>query len=546
MQRRTFALSAASAAAVVLAGTLAAAPAAAPDGGASDGSDGGLKWTGCGTKDYPKLQCATVRVPLDHARPDGRQIELALSRIKHTARTYQGPLLVNPGGPGGSGVGMAGYVAKSLPAEVAAQYDVIGFDPRGVGKSEPALDCRPGYFDPVRLDSVPRGPQTEQAGQAGQANVQRAAGFARSCAQRHQDVLPHMNTPSAARDMDVIRRALGSEKINYFGYSYGTYLGAVYAKLYPGRVRRAVLDSVVNPEGVWYEANIAQDFAFDKRHKAFAAWVARHDAEYGLGTDPADVEAAWYAMRDAVREDPAAGKVGPAELEDTFLPGGYFNGYWPELAEAFAAYVNKGDDGPLGKAYDEHAAVDAAGDNSYSVYAAVQCRDASWPRDWNTWRRDMSAVHAKAPFMTWNNAWYNAPCAFWPVPSLTPPDVSNRELPPVLLLQATDDAATPYEGAVTLHRKLAGSSLVVEEGGGNHGISLSGNRCLDGHVAAYLATGEVPRRGSQGRNPADAVCAALPDPEPRDGAKTSARNGTSGTATGADGAALHRLLGFRS
>jgi len=531
-----------STAVVVLAGVLTAVPLTANAGAGTTAQRPGtnLEWTDCGTENYPELQCSKVRVPLDHSRPSGKKISIALSRIEHTADKSQGPLLVNPGGPGGSGLSLAGFVAGSLPKQVAAQYDVIGFDPRGVGKSEPALDCKPGYFDPGRRDSVPRSAKDERA------NIKRAKGFADACGKKHGQLLRHINTVSAVEDMELIRRALGSKKINYFGYSYGTYLGAVYAKLHPERVRRAVLDSVVDPDGVWYDDNISQDYAFDARHKAFAAWVAKHDADYGLGTDPGAVEKAWYKMRDAVREDPAGGKVGPGELEDTFLPGGYYNGYWPDLASAFAAYVNDDDPEPLADAYDAFAAVDAGGDNGYSVYTSVQCRDASWPRDWGTWHRDMAKVHAKAPFMTWNNAWYNAPCAFWPVKSLKAPDVSNKKLPPVLLFQATEDAATPYEGGVTMHRKLRGSSLVVEEGGGNHGITLSGSKCLDGHLSDYLATGKVPR--GKGSGDADAVCDALPDPEPLspEEAKSAVPTPYGPAAAPGRGAELHGLLGFRS
>ncbi|WP_063991987.1 MULTISPECIES: alpha/beta hydrolase [unclassified Streptomyces] len=465
-----------------------------------------LAWTDCATKAYPKLQCATVKAPLNHDDPAGRTVTLALTRVQHTAKTFQGPLLVNPGGPGGSGRGMAGYVAAALPAKVAAQYDVIGFDPRGVGKSEPALDCKPGHFKPVRPDSVPRGAEDERVA------VERAQAFARACGEKHADVLPYIDTVSTARDLDVIRRALGAPKINYLGYSYGTYLGAVYARLHPDKVRRMALDSVVNPHGVWYEDNIAQDYAFDARHKDFMAWVARNDATYGLGTDPAAVEAAWYRMRDELRATPAGGKVGPGELEDTFLPGGYYNGYWPRLASAFAAYVNDRNAVPLTEAYARYGEADASADNGYSVYTAVQCRDAGWPRDWSVWRKDSWDVHAKAPFSTWNNAWYNAPCAFWPVDPLTPPDVRNDQVPPVLVLQATDDAATPYEGGVAMHRLLRGSSLVVEEGGENHGVTLGGNDCLDEHLATYLATGKVPRAKDDGE--VDAVCASRPEPEP--------------------------------
>ncbi|RII06844.1 Tripeptidyl aminopeptidase precursor [Streptomyces sp. YIM 130001] len=526
--------------AAVLSGMITASPSAAGTGAPAvraAPAPRAVNWTDCSTDTYPTLQCATVKAPLDHDRPGGRQISLALSRVPHTAKKSQGPLLVNPGGPGGSGRSLAGFVARSLPKDVASQYDVIGFDPRGVGASKPALDCKPGYFDPVRPDSLPAG------GAAERANLARVKDFAESCGTKHGPLLRYMDSVSAAEDMDVIRRALGAERINYLGYSYGTYLGAVYAKLHPERVRRAVLDSVVDPSGVWYENNLGQNTAFESRQQAFTAWVAKHDTTYGLGQDPAEVEAQWTRTRQALARKPAGGKVGPAELEDTFLPGGYYNGYWPDLAEAFAAYANDGKTEPLVEAYKKFGAVDAAGDNGYSVYTAVQCRDAGWPRNWNQWRHDMWRSHAKAPFITWNNAWYNAPCAFWPTRSLEPTDVTNAKLPPVLLFQATEDAATPYEGAVSLHHRLRGSSLVVEEGGANHGVTLAGNDCLDRHLADYLATGKVPR--STGA--ADATCEALPDPEPAKAARTGSSDGADrAPSRGAQGAALHGLLGHRS
>ncbi len=262
------------------------------------------------------------------------------------------------------------------------------------------------------------------------------------------------------------------------------------------------------------------------------AWVAKYDARYGLGTDPERIEAAWYAMRAALAKKPAGDKVGAAELEDTFVPGAYYNGYWPYLAEAFAAYVNHKDPDPLVEVYENFGAVDAADDNSYSIYTAVQCRDAFWPRDWHQWRKDNWAAYEKAPFMTWNNAWYNAPCAFWPTDAARPVSIANGQLPPALLFQATNDAATPHEGGVTVHDLLARSSLVVEQGGGNHGITLSGNACLDKYLATYLSDGTVPR----GIGTRDAVCDALPDPKPL----------TSKTApVSARGSTLHRLLGFR-
>ncbi|MFD3781054.1 alpha/beta hydrolase [Streptomyces sp. NPDC058612] len=518
LKKRAAVLLSISTVAAALAGPVTAAPAPA---GAPGAPKAAPAWTGCATPRYPTLQCASLKVPLDHDRPGGRQISLALTRVPHTAASSQGPLLVNPGGPGGSGRALAGFVASALPQDVAAQYDVIGFDPRGVGKSEPVLDCAAGHFKPVRPDSVPRDAATERA------NLERVRSFAESCGTRHADVLPHVGTVSAARDIEAVRIALGAERISYFGYSYGTYLGAVYAKLHPGRVHRLVLDSVVDPAGVWYEDNLAQDRAFDARHKAFLAWVAKYDATYRLGTDPEEVEERWYAMRESLRATPAGGKVGPAELEDTYMPGGYYNGYWPNLAEAFAAYARDEDPKPLVAAYERFGAVEPSAGNGYSVYTAVQCRDSAWPKDWNRWRADMWRTHAEAPFMTWNNAWYNAPCAFWPAESLRAPDVTNTGLPPALLLQATEDAATPFGGALSMRDRLKGSALVVEEGGGNHGIALTGNKCLDEKVAAYLRTGTA----------ADATCPAQPAPTPA--------TATRAVPPSAGGATLHGLLGFR-
>ncbi|WP_413759576.1 alpha/beta hydrolase [Streptomyces sp. MMBL 11-3] len=558
MNRRAAALCGAAA---MVAGMITAIPAGAvpadtaPAGAVPTGTApaGAAKpvWKKCATKDYPTLQCASLKVPLDHAQPRGRKITLALSRVPHTSKkAYQGPLLVNPGGPGGSGLTLAGFVASSLPKGLAAQYDVIGFDPRGVGKSRPALNCRPGHFAPVRPDSLPVTEALEKA------NLDRVRAFAQGCASKYGDLLPYIDTVSAVRDMDAIRRALGAGRINYFGYSYGTYLGAVYAKLYPQRVRRMVLDSVVDPTGVWYDANLAQDHAFNSRHRAFMAWVARHDATYRLGKDPERIETAWYAMRAALAKKPAGKKVGASELEDTFSPGAYYNGYWPYLAEAFAAHVKKKDDAPLVEAYETFGAVDAAGENGYSVYTSVQCRDARWPRDWDEWRDDNWAVYEKAPFMAWSNAWYNAPCAFWPTGPKEPVDVANGSVPPVLLFQATDDAATPYEGGVTVHHLLEGSGLVVEQGGGNHGITLSGNACLDEHLTAYLTDGRVPH----GDGEVDAVCERLPDPKPltaeagekgkkaKGDKKAKDAKGSESAGAGAGspkGAALHRLLGHR-
>ncbi|GAA1279327.1 alpha/beta hydrolase [Sphaerisporangium rubeum] len=474
----------------------------------------GVSWGACPGVKVAAVECAMVRVPLDHTRPDGPSLSLAINRVKGVASgtaAHLGVLLVNPGGPGASGITLARYVAAALPRDVAARYDVIGFDPRGVGQSEPALSCvdYKKLFATPRLDQVPR--NTAAQGPL----LAKAKEYAAACGARWGWLLPYMTTENSARDMDVIRRALGEEKISYLGYSYGTYLGAVYATLFPQRVKRLVLDSVVDPQGVWYDSNIAQDHAFDQRHRDFLAWVARHHDVYHLGRSEAKVSTAWYGMRAKLATKPAGGVIGPSELDDIFTVGGYTDMVWPAFASAFASYVRDGRALGLVRAYQRHVDHDAAAENNYAVYLAVQCRDAEWPRDWSRWVTDTTEVNAKAPFMAWANAWYNAPCAFWPQRGGTPVRVGHvAGLPPILLVQSRHDAATPFGGALRVRDRFPTSRLVVE-GGGNHGVSLGANACVDEHLAAYLRDTTLPGPASRSRTRgADATCPAAPGPRP--------------------------------
>ncbi|WP_084959150.1 alpha/beta hydrolase [Thermoactinospora rubra] len=469
-----------------------------------------LAWGPCedrpsgGAAPAVEVECAELRVPLDHREPTGQQITLALNRIKGTVsrdHNHLGTLLVNPGGPGASGRRLAPYVAAMLPPGLARRYDIVGFDPRGVGGSEPSLSCVDPevYYKPPRPDQVPRSAEDEDV------LLGRAKEYATSCGNRWAWFLPYLTTENAARDMDVIRQALGEEKISYLGYSYGTYLGAVYATLFPDRVKRLALDSAIDPSGVWYEDNLAQNRSFERRHRAFLAWTARHDEVYKLGGSLRQTSFAWSSMRSRLRERPAGGVVGPSELDDLFTMAGYTDTVWPQLAAAWSAYVLRGDVEELVAAYRLRAHNDKEDENGYAVYLGVECRDAAWPRDWTRWRADMTRLHREAPFLTWPNAWYNAPCAFWPVPGGTPVDVRGSEkLPPVLILQARDDAATPYRGGMAMARRFP-TAGVVTDGGGNHGVSLAGNECVDRHLVAYLTDGTRPRRAS---------CRALPEPRP--------------------------------
>jgi len=456
------------------------------------------------------MQCASVQVPLDYTHPNGRKITLALSRVPATAPPgqRQGVLLVNPGGPGGSGLSLAGFVANGLSPSVAADYDIIGFDPRGVGSSQPALHCDTSFFAHVRPDYIPASAAAEQTLE------NRAKSYAAGCEKNFGWLLPYMTTQAAARDLDSIRVALGEQKISYFAYSYGTYLGEVYATLFPDRLRRMVLDSTVDPTGVWYTDNIDQDYAFQGRMEAFFAWIARYDGVYHLGTTTAQVQQAWYRARTGLAAHPISGAngplIGPDEYDDTFLQGGYLNTLWPGLAAALAAYVNTG---ATGQMVTEYQQAGVQNENEFAVYNAVQCSDVNWPRNWPKWDSDTRTVYRTAPFQAWDNAWFNAACAFWPVQGpATPLRIKGSGLPGILMLQGTLDAATPYAGAQAARRLLPTARMVVVEGSGNHGQSLDQppDTCVDGYLNNYLGTGALPTQTGT----VSATCAALPAPAP--------------------------------
>ncbi|MEV6651642.1 alpha/beta hydrolase [Streptomyces sp. NPDC051219] len=472
----------------------------------------GINWKAC-PADWgleAPIQCGWVKVPLDYAKPNGRQIEIAVDRIGNTGtkKERQGSLIYNPGGPGGSGLRFPRRVTTKSPLWVntSKAYDFVGFDPRGVGHSAPISCIDPQEFVKApKLDPVPDSEDDKRA------QRKLAAEYADGCKERSGWMLPHMTTPNTARDLDVVRAALGERKLNFLGVSYGTYIGGVYATLFPTHVRRMIVDSVVNPskEKIWYEANLDQDVAFQMRWNDWKAWVAKNDTAFHLGNTPEQVEQQWLKLRAAAKKDPIGGVVGPAELIGFFQSAPYYDSAWVPVAQTWSDYV----------AGDTQALVDAAGpdltdsagnaasENGNAVYTAVECADAKWPTSWKKWDRDNTRLHKDHPFMTWANAWLNLPCATWPSRQQTPLDVkSGKSLPPVLIVQATRDAATPYEGAVELHKRLKGSRLITEKDAGSHGVTSLLNPCINERVDAYLLTGKTDSR--------DVTCAPHATPKP--------------------------------
>jgi hypothetical protein len=276
-----------------------------------------------------------------------------------------------------------------------------------------------------------------------------------------------------------------------------------------------VLDSTVDPSGIWYTDNIEQDYAFQGRQDAFFTWVAKYDSVYGLGSTAAQVQTAYTTARNKLLTQPIDGSngkplIGGDELDDTFLLGGYDDELWPGLAQALSSYLRQGQTSDMVSQYQENG---AQNENEFAVYNAVQCADVNWPRNWSKWDSDTRKVYATAPFEAWDNAWYNAACAYWPVTGpATPMKIGASGLPGILMLQGTLDAATPYAGAQVAHSDLPTARMVVVEGGGNHGQSLESpaNACVQNYLNNYLASGALP----SGTGQVNATCPAVAPPNP--------------------------------
>ncbi|MEU3017911.1 MULTISPECIES: alpha/beta hydrolase [unclassified Nocardiopsis] len=463
-----------------------------------------------------EMECATLTVPMtrttggDRVGDTAETLRIALSRVPATGEAEH-TVLVNPGGPGSAGRRWAAVTHNRMPQELREIYDVVAFDPRGMGASTPNVTCDPGYFAPVRKDAVPADAAEERALR------EDARAYADACAENAGPLLDHMRTEDTAHDMDAIRVALGLDRIDYLGYSYGSYLGTVYSSLYPDSVRAVVLDSVVDPNLPWYESNLGQTRSLDRAAANFFDWTARHDAVFGLGADGASVASAYHRLRSQLRDAPLEDTVGPSELESAAAVVAYSGNTWPDVAAALSAQVNDADPAPLLELNATYGD-DAGSDPGYGGYLAVQCTDSRWPHDWDTWSADAHRAHKDAPFLAWHNTWYNAPCASWSGESEPWFQVGDGpyEHPAydgdVLLVHATGDGATPVEGARSLRDRLPGSSLVIEDGGITHGVALTGNACVDETVVAYLREGTLPERMAEGP---DLTCDARPEPSPR-------------------------------
>ena len=444
-------------------------------------------------------ECGMLSVPVDYAQPDGEVAQIAMIRFGATGAKI-GSLVINPGGPGESGVQAAAALVPTLPPNIRERFDLVGFDPRGVASSTPAVWCNSDADnDRLRAD-----PQVDYS-PAGVAHIEKeTTDFVQRCVDKMgKEFLANVGTANVVKDLDAMRAALGDEKLTYLGYSYGTRIGASYAEAFPQNVRAMVLDGAVDPNADPIEADIRQAAAFQKAFNDYAADCAT-DPTCPLGTDPAKAVDVYRSMVDPLVEKPAKtndprGLSYNDAIVGTILPL-YSPNLWRHLTSGLTELKDGAGDTMLVLA-DMYMGRDAEGhyNNSTDVRVAVNCVDQPPVTDRAAVVEEDRRVREVAPFMNYGEFTGHAPlgtCAFWPVPPTTKPhEISVTGLPPILVVSTTNDPATPYQAGVDLARQLGGTLVTFE--GTQHTVVFQGNTCVDDIAARYLIDLVVPPPGTR-------------------------------------------------
>ena len=433
-------------------------------------------------------ECGMLSVPVDYAQRDGEVAQIAMIRFKATGAKI-GSLVINPGGPGESGVQAAAALVPTLPASIRERFDLVGFDPRGVASSTPAVWCNSDADnDRLRAD-----PQVDYS-PAGVARIEKETkDFVQRCVDKMgKEFLANVGTADVVKDLDAMRAALGDDKLTYLGYSYGTRIGASYAEAFPQNVRAMVLDGAVDPNADPIEADIRQAAAFQKAFNDYAADCAT-DPTCPLGTDPAKAVDVYRSMVDPLVERPAKTKDPRGLSYSDALVGTILPLYSPNLWRHLTSGLTELKDGTgdtLLVLADMYMGRDAEGhyNNSTDVRVAVNCVDQPAVTDRAKIVEEDRRTREVAPFMSYGEFTGHAPlgtCAFWPVPPTTKPhEISVSGLPQILVVSTTNDPATPYQAGVDLARQLGGALLTFE--GTQHTVVFQGNPCVDDIAARYL------------------------------------------------------------
>ncbi|MFD5776125.1 alpha/beta hydrolase [Streptomyces fungicidicus] len=447
-----------------------------------------------------ELQCATVAVPLDYADPEGEQIDLTVSRLAAAdPDKRRGVLMLNPGGPGGSGLALSALlVAQGLPSSVTDRYDLIGMDTRGIGRSAP-VSCGFTTDSPYYANIPPYA--GDDTAVIAQAKVAEQA--AQQCADNDDDgMLRHLTTANTARDLDRIRAALGEEKTSYLGYSYGTALGAAYASMFPERADRIVLDSNIGDTHLDRDGMRRYALGMEQTFPDFARWAARRHDSYGLGRTPEQVRASYLTIAGALDDAPVAGIDGSLFRLLTFSHL-FKQTQYPKLAQTWQAMLEGDEAAARGLSAVQKETRDGAlspADNALTVFLSVTCNDVEWPEDVNTYRRGVTEDRERYPLFGAATA-NITPCAFWPYALAEPPVKINAEGPRnVLLLQNRRDASTPHRGGKMLREKFGDRARLVSVDDSGHGVYVLGdNSCALNTTTRYLVEGEMPAKDTSCR-----------------------------------------------
>lgn len=450
------------------------------------------------------IQCARLTVPLDYDKPDGETISLGLLRHRATGAPDEriGSLVVNPGGPGASGmVSAASQVSSVKGTRLEKRFDLVGFDPRGVGASRPAVQCLTANerdaerADDAETNGTPAGVAEQQAN---------SREFARNCTERTRygkRMLANLGTRQVVRDMDVLRSVLGDEKLTYLGYSYGTRLGYTYAETFPDNVRAMVLDGALDPSQGVVDSLVAQGKGFGDAFTRFAEWCARK-GNCPLGGDPARATEAYQQLVRPLIQDPIS--VGSRTLSYQNATMGtiqalYSQKLWPYLQRGLRelaggkgttlltladAYYQRGPNGEYAGTQDAFTAINCVDDppvTDKSKLLAAEKRYENVAPFLDDGRPDGAALQ---------------PCAYWPVPPTSRPHEPDVEgVPPVLVISTTNDPATPYQAGVELAEAMGGALLTYE--GTQHTVFLQGVACVDRAGTEYLVDKTLPPEGKR-------------------------------------------------
>ncbi len=480
-------------------------------------------------KEWEGLDCATIVVPVNYRKPGEGNLSIAISRRKAADPAHrQGVLLLNPGGPGGPGLTMPNWMQQE---KIAGPFDLIGFDPRGTGRSTP-LRCE---FPPTEPLFETRPTDQQFARIAADAEAQE-----KGCAAAGGGIRKYISTANTARDMDVIRGVLGEKKINYFGYSYGTLLGAVYGSLFPSKLNRSVLDSSMHPDWLYYEQAKQVSVAAKENFEALAAWMAERDSRYHFGRTPAEVTAYLEGIRAKLAVHPVPwpdGNGSPVDgvFFDIILGSSGYRPMWDAAAELIGL-IRDAAGAPAGQRALSSDASQAlktlygtVKDTYQGVFQAVSC-EVPWPKNPKGYEEQMRLFREKYPYGpgAMQAAQTNCSYANWrPQEKLV--DLKRKGYPVGLVIGAEFDPSTQYDGSPAMASALNDNLISVKDEG-SHG-QYGGNPCATEKINDYLINGILPGSRSE--------CDGAPRPDvPADGAAGAKTAKPTGGSLAAQAAAV--------